>query len=138
MYSVEQLSDTEWCIVDEQQRTVFTGTWRAAEDWLDFQENMSRQAALAHQSPSRVVSAALSVAGKISRGVPTLFRKIGAFTRFIGRLSFVPGKAAQSQDFQEREFRTDTGIIVQRMEARRSGMVRSPTPVRRKNVHQKG
>jgi hypothetical protein len=138
MYSVEQLNDKQWCIVDEQRRTVFTGTFRAAEDWLDFQENMSRQAALVQKSPPRVVTALLSFASGISHGVPTFFRKFGALTHFIGRMSSVPGNAAQSQDFQEREFRTDTGIIVQRVEARRSGMVRSPTPVRRKNVHQKG
>ena len=140
MYRVKTIDGTQWQIIDCQDHTVFAGNKQQAEDWLDFQENMSRQAhtGLVQKSPARVVTAVLSIASGISHGVPTFFQKFGALTHFIGRLSSVPGNVAQSQDFQEPEIRSDAGVIVQRMEARRSGMVRGPAPVRHKNVHQKG
>jgi hypothetical protein len=41
MFRVEYVP--EWKIVDENDKVVFVGTMRQAEDWLDFRENAQRQ-----------------------------------------------------------------------------------------------
>ena len=43
-YGVRDLEFGQWQIVDGRGQTVFVGTKRQAEDWLDYQENAQRQA----------------------------------------------------------------------------------------------
>jgi hypothetical protein len=39
MYRVQYKNREQWRIVDGRDQTVFVGTKRQAEDWLDYQEN---------------------------------------------------------------------------------------------------
>ncbi len=43
MFHVERIAGDQWKVIDEDCRTVFIGTMRQAEDWLDCQENARRQ-----------------------------------------------------------------------------------------------
>jgi hypothetical protein len=43
MFGVEYVFDDQWKIIDENDKVVFVGTIRQAEDWLDFRENAKRQ-----------------------------------------------------------------------------------------------
>jgi hypothetical protein len=44
MYRVRDIQRDQWMIVDDRDQTVFVGTKRQAEDWLDYQENAQRRA----------------------------------------------------------------------------------------------
>lgn len=44
MYRVKQLDNESWAIVDRGDATLFVGTMRQCEDWLDHRQNMDRLA----------------------------------------------------------------------------------------------
>lgn len=41
MYRIQPVTGDQWTIVDERDESVFVGTLKQCEDWLDFQENAS-------------------------------------------------------------------------------------------------
>jgi hypothetical protein len=47
MFRVEPTQGDQWRIVDENDNTVFVGTMREAEEWLDCRDNAFRQTATA-------------------------------------------------------------------------------------------
>jgi hypothetical protein len=49
------LGENQCRILDKSDRVVFTGTWRQAEAWLDYQENLAREPdLLPRPAPSRM------------------------------------------------------------------------------------
>ena len=45
MYRVQSITNDRWEIADSQDRLVFVGTKRQAEEWLDYQDNAVPQPA---------------------------------------------------------------------------------------------
>jgi hypothetical protein len=141
MYSVNPCSETQWSIVDGNQRTVFIGTRRQAEDWLDFQENMARQAARAQksaqESPSRIAGAVLAMARDFSSGVPTFFQNVRRVTGFLTRFALAPGRGVERQ---QRDMPTDEciSVTVHRTHFTRAGTAGGVPTARQGNLQQKG
>lgn len=50
MYRVEQNDGETWAVLGPHEATVFTGTLRQCEHWLDRQENLNRTAAAARRA----------------------------------------------------------------------------------------
>jgi hypothetical protein len=40
MYRIQPAAGEQWAIVDERDESVYVGSLRGCEDWLDFQENV--------------------------------------------------------------------------------------------------
>jgi len=42
-YQVRPGTENNWTVIDERDRTQFSGTWKQCEEWLDLRENLIKQ-----------------------------------------------------------------------------------------------